>query len=83
MDSADHEKMDTAKTELHQLLEKPQLAGIPVLVLGNKNDLPNATNETEMIERLELSTIKDREICCYSISCKDNVNIGIVVSELQ
>ena len=82
VDSADHEKMDTAKTELHQLLEKPQLAGIPVLVLGNKNDLPNATNETEMIERLELSTIKDREICCYSISCKDNVNIDITLQWL-
>jgi len=32
--------VDTAKSELHELLSKPTLAGIPLLVLGNKNDLP-------------------------------------------
>ena len=30
--AADHEKMDAAKAELLQLLEKPQLAGISVCV---------------------------------------------------
>ena len=30
VDAADHEKLDGAKNELHSLLEKPQLAGIPV-----------------------------------------------------
>ena len=30
VDSADHEKLDASKNELHSLLDKPQLAGIPV-----------------------------------------------------
>eukprot|EP00731_Ephydatia_muelleri_P001437 Em0001g1437a len=30
VDAADHEKLETSKTELLSLLEKPQLAGIPV-----------------------------------------------------
>ena len=30
VDSADHEKIDASKNELHSLLDKPQLAGIPV-----------------------------------------------------
>ena len=30
VDAADHEKLDAAKNELHSLLDKPQLAGIPV-----------------------------------------------------
>ena len=30
VDAADHEKLDASKNELHSLLEKPQLAGIPV-----------------------------------------------------
>lgn len=30
VDAADHEKLDAAKTELLSLVEKPQLAGIPV-----------------------------------------------------
>jgi ADP-ribosylation factor-like protein 8 len=82
VDAADHEKMESSKSELHSLLEKPQLAGIPVLVLGNKNDLPNALRETELIERMDLSSIKDREVCCYSISCKENENIDITLQWL-
>ena len=52
VDAADHEKLDASKNELHSLLDKPQLAGIPVLVLGNKVDLPNALRERELIERM-------------------------------
>lgn len=35
-----------------QLLDKPQLEAIPVLVLGNKKDLPNALDERQLIERM-------------------------------
>ena len=42
--------------------------GVPILVLGNKNDLPNALNEKGIIEAMELSNIKDRIVACYSIS---------------
>jgi ADP-ribosylation factor-like protein 8 len=52
VDAADHEKLEASKTELHALLEKPQLAGIPVLVLGNKKDLPTAMDEKELIQRM-------------------------------
>jgi len=82
VDAADHEKLDASKNELHSLLDKPQLAGIPVLVLGNKVDLPNAIRERELIERMSLSDIKDREICCYSISCKERENIDITLQWL-
>jgi ADP-ribosylation factor-like protein 8 len=52
VDAADHEKIEASRNELHNLLEKPQLAGIPVLVLGNKRDLPNALDEKELIEQM-------------------------------
>jgi len=52
VDSADLDKMEGAKTELKNLLEKPQLAGIPILVLGNKNDLPGALSVEQIIDRL-------------------------------
>ena len=35
VDAADHEKIEGARNELHNLLDKPQLQQIPVLVLGN------------------------------------------------
>ena len=30
VDAADHEKLEASRNELHNLLDKPQLAGIPV-----------------------------------------------------
>eukprot|EP00160_Parvularia_atlantis_P008019 Unigene1723_Nuclearia_a/m.5295 Unigene1723_Nuclearia_a/g.5295 ORF Unigene1723_Nuclearia_a/g.5295 Unigene1723_Nuclearia_a/m.5295 type:complete len:186 (-) Unigene1723_Nuclearia_a:127-684(-) len=82
VDSADHEKLDAAKTELKNLLEKPQLASIPILVLGNKNDLPNALAVEGVIEKMDLKAISNREVCCYSISAKNAVNIDITLQWL-
>lgn len=52
VDAADSEKIEASRTELHNLLDKPQLEGIPVLVLGNKRDLPYALDENGLIERM-------------------------------
>ena len=76
VDSADQSKIEASRTELQSLLAKPQLEGIPVLVLGNKNDLPGALNAEQLIEQMDLGSIRDREICCFSISCKDKTNIS-------
>ena len=124
MDSQDLDKLEGAKTELKNLLDKPQLAGIPILVLGNKNDLPGALTVEQVIDRLyvqlrsdaiahgrpwqngtrrslsdprprpppcmraralchsELKSISNREVCCYSISAKNSVNIDITLQWL-
>lgn len=55
VDAADLDKMEASRNELHSLLDKPQLAGIPVLVLGNKRDIPGALDETGLIERMYVS----------------------------
>ncbi len=52
MDSADHEKFDGAKKQLHELLQKPPLSGIPLLVLGNKNDLQESVGAEGLIDSL-------------------------------
>ncbi|OXB71386.1 UNVERIFIED_CONTAM: hypothetical protein H355_016717 [Colinus virginianus] len=82
VDAADLEKVEASKNELHSLIDKPQLHGIPVLVLGNKRDLPGALDEKQLIEKLNLSAIQDREICCYSISCKEKDNIEEILGAM-
>jgi len=70
---------------LHELLDKPQLAGIPILVLANKNDLDTAYGVDKIIEEMELKSLGDqqnREVCCYSISAKKAVNIDITLNWL-
>eukprot|EP00056_Hartaetosiga_gracilis_P017908 m.8797 g.8797 ORF g.8797 m.8797 type:complete len:184 (-) comp6223_c0_seq1:146-697(-) len=79
VDAADPGKIEAAKTELFGLMQKPQLDGIPILILGNKNDLPNAVKVEDLIELLSLKEINDREVCCYSISCKNQVNLDITL----
>ncbi|KAG0306123.1 ADP-ribosylation factor-like protein 8B [Dissophora globulifera] len=82
IDAADHDKLDAARTELRNLLDKPQLANIPVLVLGNKNDLPGALTVEQIIEVMGLKQIASREVSCYSISAKNQVNIDITLQWL-
>lgn len=52
VDAADEDKLEASKNELMQLLDKPQLETIPVLVLGNKKDLNNALDEPQLIKRM-------------------------------
>lgn len=82
VDAADYDGIDVARQELHELLGRPSLAGIPLLVLGNKNDLENALNSQELISKLELRSLKDREVCLYSISCKSRNNIDLTLEWL-
>ena len=49
MDASDHENIERAKKELFDLLGRPSLAGIPLLVLANKRDLPNALSSEQLI----------------------------------
>jgi len=82
VDSADHEKLEAARQELRNLLDKPQLAEIPVLVLGNKNDLEEALSVDKLIEEMKLKSIYNREVSCYSISAKNQVNIDTTLQWL-
>jgi len=82
VDAADMSKMDMARNELRNLLEKPQLAGIPILVLGNKNDLEGSMTSEQLIERLGLASVTSTEVSCYSISAKNQVNIDITLQWL-
>uniref|UniRef100_A0A7S3E9S2 Uncharacterized protein n=2 Tax=Rhodosorus marinus TaxID=101924 RepID=A0A7S3E9S2_9RHOD len=83
VDAADSEKFELSRSELHDLLSKPSLAGIPLLLLGNKNDLPAAVNsEKELAEIFDLASLKGREVCAYSISAKNRTNIDITLQWL-
>ena len=41
-----------------------------------------ALDENGLIEKMNLNAIQDREICCYSISCKEKDNIDITLQWL-
>lgn len=82
VDSADREALPVAKEELHILLEKPVLEGIPLLVLGNKSDLEEKLSVDELIEALDLKSVSHREVSCYGISAKEETNLDAVLQWL-
>ena len=85
VDSADFANIDLARVELQQLLAWPSLEGIPLLVLGNKNDLEHSLTEEQLIQQMQLQKIEKRKIAVYSISAKRRVNIDVAlkwISEL-
>jgi small GTP-binding protein len=57
VDSADISNLDESRKELHALMQCPSLVGIPLLLLGNKNDLEGALTEEELIEEMSLRQI--------------------------
>jgi ADP-ribosylation factor-like protein 8 len=52
VDAADHDTISISKSELHDLLSKPSLNGIPLLVLGNKIDKPDALPKQVLVEQM-------------------------------
>jgi ADP-ribosylation factor-like protein 8 len=82
VDSADRHALPVAKEELHLLLEKPSLEGIPLLVLGNKSDLIDHMSVDDLIEELDLKTVSRREVSCYGISAKEETNLEAVLNWL-
>lgn len=83
VDSADEGNLEVAKTQLHQLIQWPSVAGVPLLVLGNKNDLNGALGQESLIKAMDLQSIKDRVVAFYSISCKNLNNIDNVLKWLS
>lgn len=52
VDAADPDNLPISKRELHDLLSKPSLSGIPLLVLGNKIDKPGALSKQALTDQM-------------------------------
>lgn len=65
VDSNDRDRISDCKDELHRMFGEEQLRDVPVLVLANKQDLPNAMSVNGITDRLELHTIRNRPWCKF------------------
>ena len=58
VDSCDRERSVEAKEALHDLMQDDHLRNSTLLVLANKQDLPNAASPSELTEKLDLRSIR-------------------------
>ena len=82
VDVADRNLLSQARDELHALMEQPSTDAIPLLVLGNKCDLPDKISVDELIDAMDLKSIGNREVSCYGISAKEETNLDAVLQWL-
>ena len=61
VDSNDKERISDAREELQAHLAADELHGIPLLVMVNKQDLPNVMSIEEITEAMELDKLRDRQ----------------------
>jgi len=57
VDSTDKERVKESAEELHSILQDDNMRGVPVVIIANKQDLPNALSCSEMVQMLELSKL--------------------------
>ncbi|CAI5497658.1 unnamed protein product [Closterium sp. Naga37s-1] len=57
VDASDHDNIPVSRRELHELLSKPSLAGIPLLLLGNKCDKAEAVSRDALIEAIAMASL--------------------------
>ncbi len=60
-------QIEEVKDELWRFLTEEELNESILLVLANKQDLPNAISTEEVTEKLDLTSIKERDWCKYPI----------------
>ncbi len=57
IDSTDTQRINESAEELHGILEDENMHGIPVVIIANKQDLPNALNCSELVQKLSLEKL--------------------------
>uniref|UniRef100_A0A3Q3XEM1 ADP-ribosylation factor-like protein 14 n=1 Tax=Mola mola TaxID=94237 RepID=A0A3Q3XEM1_MOLML len=60
VDSNDRERINEAKEEVMRMLSEDELKEAVLLVLANKQDLPNALNAAEVTDKLGLHNLRSR-----------------------
>ena len=82
VDAADRPALPVAREELHELLGKGSVRGIPLLVLGNKSDVEGKMGVDEIIGGLGLGEVGGREVSCYGVSAREETNLEAVLQWL-
>eukprot|EP00002_Diphylleia_rotans_P013261 TRINITY_DN2587_c0_g1_i2.p1 TRINITY_DN2587_c0_g1~~TRINITY_DN2587_c0_g1_i2.p1 ORF type:complete len:438 (+),score=119.56 TRINITY_DN2587_c0_g1_i2:50-1363(+) len=81
IDSAAAERLEDARAALVKAVSEARLAGKPILILANKQDLPQALKADEIAKRLrlnELTNVSYRILGCSALKEVDNLHQGVL-----
>ena len=58
VDSTDHSRMAEASEELYKIVSNDFMKNVPLLVFANKQDLPQASDVTTIVDKLQIKSLK-------------------------
>eukprot|EP00028_Trichosphaerium_sp_Am-I-7-wt_P002612 CAMPEP_0168528706 /NCGR_PEP_ID=MMETSP0405-20121227/13418_1 /TAXON_ID=498012 /ORGANISM="Trichosphaerium sp, Strain Am-I-7 wt" /LENGTH=186 /DNA_ID=CAMNT_0008552181 /DNA_START=16 /DNA_END=576 /DNA_ORIENTATION=- len=83
VDAADEERLEESKKELSKAMRDPNLAGVLVFVIANKQDIDGAKTDSEIGEALDVQSYSSsRTAICAAISAKTGDGIREALEEL-
>ncbi|XP_064394327.1 uncharacterized protein LOC135341651 [Halichondria panicea] len=83
VDSADKSRFSESKEELDWILENDEMAGVPVVIMANKQDMPNACSTSDVAEKLGLNQVRDRKWYVHGTSALTGEGVLESVTELS
>jgi ADP-ribosylation factor protein 1 len=60
VDSSDPSRIQEAREELHGILNDDSMRGVPVTIMANKADLPNAMSASSVVQGLALDKLSNK-----------------------
>ncbi len=63
VDSNDRDRIEDCKYEIHRFLQEDELKNAVLLIMANKQDLPNALSISELTEKLGLNELRGIQWC--------------------
>lgn len=84
IDSNDRDRFSLAYDELDGILSDDAMRGVPVVVLANKQDLPNAASTSDITDALKLHKLRDRWAghCVIYVTSRRCIIIGSMLCKL-
>ncbi|MHA1683752.1 MAG: ADP-ribosylation factor family protein [Promethearchaeota archaeon] len=76
VDSSDSVRFDAARDYLWEVLNHPDAAGVPLLILSNKIDKAESKSLAEVSDALNTAGINDRMYAIFDLSVKDAIHIN-------
>lgn len=83
VDSSDRERVNEAREELSWILESDEMQGVPMVILANKQDLPQAYSPADLASKLGLNSVRDRKWHVQGTSAVSGQGIYEGMSELS
>lgn len=69
VDSSNSDRIDEARVELFRIAKSPDMSSVPILVLANKQDLPEAKDTSELEQALSMAELGANQLWTIQPCC--------------